>query len=330
MPPPYFFADFQGHEAGQTAASYLVQGRSYRFPAGHRLAGDQTITTMEVMQRNMLRLFVRFDYDFEAFKAFLNHDIQDLLLPYDSAHVNLVNGWSRDLAGRHHGLDFNDAPRPRSPFPDHPSRTTFNFLSAADGTVVGWDEVKLLTLEHVASNGKLYRTLYNMMDLALPVPTSPALVELGGAVAAGELLGRAMVQTRIHLHFAMAVPHTVPVGWTQDTKRLFDELCTQFGLTFQDQAERDSIVAKLDDPIWPRTEWFIVDPFGLYGMDADYGPEGFYYPVPPGVGTYAFRDGAIAGDSGGDRIPNFAASERLRANLSVQPLSLGTLFAVGG
>jgi hypothetical protein len=337
MAGPYFFADINGNPIGQSPAAYLLSGRTYRFPRGHRLAGNQSITTMDVMWRDLLRLFVRFDYNFNDFMSFLSHDIQELVLPFTSLHIRMTGGWLYSNGNIHNGIDFNDEPNQLYPYPDHTTRTNFKVVAASEGTMVGWDETKLLTLEHVSNDGQLYRTIYNMMR-NVPVVTVPSgsVIDLGGPVAAGQVIGEVYDPpgNPIHLHFGMALPHTVPAGWMPDPARLFNELSAQFSITFTSAQQSKILNNWSTSPSWPRTEWFFIDPFGLYGIsrksDADYGPvgRGFYYPVPTGVGTYAFRDTAIKGDPGGDQVPLFAADEKLLDNLSILPISMATLSAV--
>jgi murein DD-endopeptidase MepM/ murein hydrolase activator NlpD len=337
MAAPYFFADINGNPIGQSPAAYLIRGRTYHFPTGHRLAGNQSLAKMDIMWRDLLRLFVRCDYDFNDFKSFLSHGIQELVLPHTSVHVKMTGGWLYSNGSIHNGIDFNDEPQRLYPYPDHINRTNFEVVAAAEGTIVGWDETKLLTLEHVSNGGQLYRTIYNMMR-NVPVATvtpGSVVVELGRQVAAGQVIGEVYdpPDNVIHLHFGMALPHTVPSGWMPDLTLLFNELSAQFSITFTNDQQRQILNNWSSSRSWPRTEWFFIDPFGLYGisrqLDADYGPvgRGFYYPVPTGVGTYAFRDAAIGGDPGGNRIPLFAAEQKLLDNLSILPISMATLSA---
>jgi hypothetical protein len=336
MAGPFFFADIDGNPIGQRPAAYLLAGRTYHFPNGHRLAGNQSIATMDVMWRDLLRLFVRFDYDFSDFKSFLSHGIQGLILPYTSAHVNMSGVWLYPKGSIHNGIDFNDEPQQRHPYSDHTSRTNFEVVAASEGTIVGWDETKLLTLEHYSTDGRLYRTIYNMMrNVPVTNVSAGSVIDLGGRVAAGQLIGEVYDPpgNPIHLHFGMALPHAVPSGWKPNLSLLFSELSSQFSIAFT-HAQELKIIKNWLSPGWSTTEWFFIDPFGQYGIsrksDADYGPvsRGFYYPVPKGEGTYAFLDKGIDGDFGGDQIPMFAANQKLLDNSSVLPISMATLSAV--
>jgi hypothetical protein len=207
--------------------------------------------------------------------------------------------------------------------------------AAATGTVVGWDGLKLLTLEHVATNGRLFRTMYNMVrDVPVP-PAVDGVVDMGTEVAAGQVVGQAWDPPGnvLHLHFAMAIPHQAEVALQPDLAPLFGQLARQFGVTFT-EPERGTVRALLDDSPWPPTEWFTVDPFGRYDISrsdsATYGPvgRGFYYPVPPGPATNAFTMRPIGGDPGVDPTPLFAWHDALLDQVPVQPMSLGTMAAV--
>lgn len=337
--PPYYFADLNGNRAMKGPSDYVVAGRISRFPSSHRLAGDQTISTMEPMRQDLFRLFVRLECDADAFRSFLSHGIQDLLLPFSSVHVRTHAVWLIPKNGElHAGSDFKDAPLNHHPYSDHRARTFFDVLSVGDGTIVGWDENKLLTVEHVSCCGKLYRIFYNMMKDAPVAAASGNILTLGGAVTAGQVLGRAWNPDgrsldNIHLHFGMSLRQTVPAGWSPNFDPLFTQLAEGFGVTFS-AAQRVAILENLGSLPWKRSEWFCIEPFGRYDTfsegNATYGPlsHGFYYPVPNGLHTYSFRDAQIAGDPGGERIPLFAGSRALLDNVSVGPLSMATLSAV--
>jgi hypothetical protein len=171
MPAPYFFLDYRDELAVLAAASYLSDELVYRFPPGHRLAGARSAADMEPMRRDLFRLFVRLDYDGDAFREFLAHGVSELVLPVSSPHTKMTGGWLYSSGKLHTGVDFNDEPQPFYPYAGHTGRTNFDVHAAATGTVVGWDGLKLLTLEHVATNGRLFRTMYNMVR-NVPVPSN--------------------------------------------------------------------------------------------------------------------------------------------------------------
>lgn len=334
---PFFFVDEHGNPAAWTPAKYLTKDWTYLFPPSHRLAGVQSYNTMEPMWRDLLRLFVRCDYDFQRFNTRINHSVTDLRLPFQGSHVRMTNGWiysGGTFDGQiHPGIDFNDKPMKKYIYPDHPARTNFKVVAPSDGTIVGWDREKHLTIEHSVQGTPRYRTIYNMVR-NVPVKEARRVLILGRFVRAGDVIGEVWdpPENEIHLHFGLAVSHTVRPTWGPNLAQLSSALEDR-GIEL-DQGQIDGVLRKWSDYPWQRTEWFFVDPFGLYDVSrswsANYGPvgRGFYYPVPRGAGTYAFRDEAVGGDPGGDRIPLFAASQALRDNLSVQPLSMGTLAAV--
>ncbi|MBL8927838.1 MAG: hypothetical protein JNM77_16640 [Pseudonocardia sp.] len=186
-----------------------------------------------------------------------------------------------------------------------------------------------------------YRTLYNMVREVPVPPISGRIAEMGSEVFAGQLVGEAWDPPRnvLHLHFAMALPHEAAAGWRPDPELgpLFGRLHDEFSLVFtahQKQEIRDFLTKNGSDLEWPRTEWFMVDPFGLYDIrkspSGKYGPvdRGFYYPVSPGPGTNAFRPRQIGGDPAEDRIPLFAWHEALLDKVPVQPMSMGTMCAI--
>ena len=350
MPAPYFFIDGNGDPPDKhdnAPSEYVRIDRKLKFPPSHRLAKVRKFEDMEPMRRELISLFVRCDYDFAAFQSFLNHNVRDLMLPFSSVHMRTSETWiygrgddPRD-GNSHTACDFNDNPLPGHSYPDHPERTHFPVHAAASGTIVGWDETKLLTLEHTADDGSRYRTLYNMMRDVPVAPASGDVLTLGGAVHSGQRIGEAWngkpaqpPHVGIHLHFAMFLPHTVPRTWRPDLAPLFDELKCQFKIRYNSR-EREDIETLLGPTPWRTTEWYPVDPFGLYDIfdssHSGYGPvgRGFYYPVPRGVGPYAFRDVGINGDPGGDRIPLFAGNLELLGNLSVSPVSMATICALG-
>lgn len=335
--PPYFLCDGDGRTSVLSPASYVGRRRT-RFPSNHRLAGLQSRNSMEKMQRSLMHLLIRCDYDVDLFLSYLNHGIDEMVIPYVSRHVGMRGGWVYPNGSFHGGLDFNNRPLENYPYRDLPRLTNFDVVAAADGTIVGWDEVKLLTVEHTARSGRRYRTVYNMLR-NVPVDDDPgrSVIRLGTPVNQGQVIGETWDPpgNPIHLHFGMFLEHSARPGWAPNTAALFLELTNLFDLDFED-ADRDRIIGELDlDPAtleprtpWPETEWYPVDPFGVYGQSrssqTDYSLvyNGFYYPVPKGPGTYAFKDPS------GDRIPYLAASRPLKQDLSVQALSLATAAAL--
>lgn len=347
--PPYWFKDRRGHLNLQRAASYLTGSSQYRFPASHRLA-DTTAdfisfnkVSLPSLRRNLLRLFVRCDYDVEVFFEHLNHDIRNLALPFTSRHINMTGGWLYPSGESHTGFDFAKQPQARQKYPDITEREDFAVVAVADGTIVGWDGVKLLTLEHESPSGRLFRTAYNMLrDTGVEKVPGGNAYEMGRFISRGEVIGYAhdaphsafsTDRNTRHLHFAMFLSHEIPASWQPNRADLFTKLEENFGIVVPD-ADRPAVEAQLDDEPgvvkWKTEEWFPVDPFGIYGRSetnhTDYGfvsPD-MFNPVPAGVMPYAFEDPT------GDRIPYFAGTKELRDDLSVQPLSLGTMAAMLG
>lgn len=336
MSAPYFFTDAEGEPGTLSPARYLASSTTYRFPLGHRLAGGWTAATTEPMRRDLFRLFVRLDYHADAFRELvLRHGVTDLSLPFGGPHVKMTGGWLYSDGTMHTGLDFNDEPNGQHPYPDHRGRTNFDVYAAADGTVAGWDGVKLLTLEHESSTGRRFRTQYNMLRNVPVRAPAGGIVELGMRVSEGETLGQVWDPpgNPIHLHFALAIPHHSTPGWTPDLTRLFPALLDQFDLSFT-PTQQAGIRAFLGPPPWPPTEWFMVDPFGRFDISnrqtATYGPvaRGLYYPVPPGVGTNAFAPRSHSDHQIAGAIPLVATHARHLDRLSVQPVDMGTMVAL--
>ena len=183
-------------------------------------------------------------------------------------------------------------------------------------------------------------TLYNMMR-DVPVVEEGSVYRMGETVRQGERIGMCHEPgtNPIHLHFGVSLRFESDPGWQPDGSRLFVELERQFGLVF-DEIERTAMARRIGlsgNPLrptrsWGAIEWFPVDPLGVYRLASgprtldinDYAPlySGAYYPIPRGVGTYAFRD------PDGERIPYRAAPERLRESLSVQAMSSATSAAL--
>jgi hypothetical protein len=338
---PYFFQDAYGKPSPPdpddlAPIDYLQPGVTTQFPAGHRLAGKQTDATKEPMRRELFSLFVRCGYNRDRFEDFLRHPIRDLDLPFSSAHITMSNAWVYDDGVSHTGFDINDQPFREYSYPDHTTRTNFAVHAMAPGTVVGWDGTKLLILEHHTGEGELFRSLYNHMRDVPVEPITGGVITLGRSVGRGERIGEVWNpdDRRIHLHFAVFLPHTASPPPKPDPGRLFAELEGQFGVVFTPSEQRivGSLIGK-----GPRRfrEWYPIDPFGCYdhlwSAQPGYGPlvRSFYYPVPVGIGPYAFRNTSLAGEPGGDGIPLFAGNDDLLANLSVGPLSMATLCALG-
>jgi len=344
---PYLFRDANGDINVQRKANYLRRIARYRFPPKHRLAGEPWIGgNMETLRRTLIRLFVRCDFDLDAMFEQMDHDIRGLALPFTSRQVSMEDGWVYAERNAHTGFDFVRTPG-RQQYPDLTERKDFEVVAVADGTVVGWDGFKLLTLEHRSPSGRLYRTAYNMLRDVSISRDGNGTYQMGAFVQRGQRIGVAYDapasalsdrRNRKHLHFAMFLSHESSQDWLPPSSdEVLYRLESELGLQMSER-ERGAIVADLElDELpgqaaapWQTIEWFPVDPFGIYGRTSrdqtDYGfvaPD-LYNPVPKGLMPYAFEDPT------GDRIPYFAATDALRADLPVQPVSLGTMVAMLG
>jgi len=277
-----------------------------------------TVADRTTLWRNMPRLFVRMNYDYDEFWDFLAHSVQQLVLPTDDADVYMAGGWLGRGGEMHHGIDMERAG----------DAQTFRVTAAARGDQISWRSSHgRVTLAHPSADDPTFLTMYGHLDptaaeTAVP-PLNGQTFEVGRTFEVGDVVGMAGTTggaTAIHLHFGFAVPHTVASNWTPDVG----------SWPFGDPTP-DWLGTPSRRTAFRHTEWYLIDPFGVYdALQQEVPPESgnfvgvpgrysfsFYYPTESSVRTNAFAA----------EVPYLAASEGLRENLPVGPLTAAEMAA---